>query len=90
MATVNGSIEILTDSGATSNGIVVRVTDVADIPAGLEALRSMTGFAAVDPPRANADAEWTATTADGFPAVVVFREDVPYQGPPFPQPGDEV
>lgn len=69
-----GSIEIITDGGGTSAGMVVEVADVATIPAGLAALRGLRDFADVTPPRADADAEWTAQTADGFAAQVLYRE----------------
>ena len=77
--TIKGSVEILTNGGEDSAGLVLEVTDVAAIPGGLEALRSLSGFEAVDPGAYRAaDAAWTAQTPDGEAAVVLWREEKPF------------
>lgn len=78
---ITGSVEILTDGGATSTGLVLEVEDVGRIPDGLAVLRSLSGFAAFDPdPEVyrEVDAAWTAETVTGAEAVVLWREDRPF------------
>lgn len=49
MALTRGSIEIIDEAAGTSDGIPVNTPDVQSLPTALEALRGLTGFAAVDP-----------------------------------------
>lgn len=76
---IKGSVEIITGGGADSAGLVLEIRDVADIPPGVGALRSLRDFAAIDPPEGSyADAAWTATTATGAAALVLWREERPF------------
>lgn len=79
--TIKGSVEILTNGGEESTGLVLEVEDVGRIPDGLAVLRSLSGFAAaeVDPEVYRAvDAAWTAETAGGGEALVLWREERPF------------
>lgn len=73
MDTTQGSIEILFDNGARSEGIVITTPDPGRLPEGLEITRALHGFQAVEPPRRTVDLEWTAMTHDGFDVAVLWR-----------------
>jgi hypothetical protein len=71
---MNGSIEVISNN--VSKGMVVRIRSIEDVAIVVEAGQSLTDVQPVDVPEGvTADAAWTATTADGFPAQVFFRED---------------
>lgn len=72
---IRGSVEIL--SNGISTGMVVNVRSVDMVPVVVEAGQSLTDIAPLEtlPEGVEADAAWTAKTADGFDALVLFRED---------------
>lgn len=72
---IKGSIEIL--SNGISRGMVVNVRSLDMVPVVAEAGQSLTDITPLEtlPDGVTADAGWTATTADGFDAIVLFRED---------------
>jgi len=74
--TMRGSIEII--SNGISTGMVVNPRSVDNVPAIAELAQSLTDLTPVEEPREGVDAEWTATTADGFPAEVLWREEREY------------
>jgi len=74
--TIKGSVEII--SNGISIGMSVNPRSVDDVPIVVEAGQSLTDVTPVETPREGVDAEWTATTADGFPAEVLWREDREY------------
>lgn len=49
MALKQGSVEIINEMTATSDGLVVNTPNVEDLPAALTALRGLTGFKTVEP-----------------------------------------
>lgn len=74
--TIKGSVEII--SNGISIGMSVNPRSVDDVPIVVEAGQSLTGVVPVETPREGVDAEWTAVTADGFPAEVLWREEREY------------
>lgn len=70
---VAGSIEVISNN--VSMGMVVKVRDVDAVPVVVEAGQSLHDVEPVEVPRDGVDAEWTAVTEDGFPALVLWRED---------------
>jgi len=68
-----GTAEILTNNGATSAGVVLDVATVDDVPLALQFGHQMDAFALSDDPRDGVDAAWTALTADGATALVLWR-----------------
>ena len=70
-----GSIEIISNN--VSTGMVVRIRDLDAVPVLVEAGQGLTDVSPIALPD-GVDAEWTATTADGFPAEVLWREDREY------------
>lgn len=70
---MHGAVEILTNNGAISTGIVLDVASVDDVPQTLQQEHQMQSFRLVDA-RAGVDAEWLATDVDGHDAVVLWRE----------------
>lgn len=72
---IKGSIEIL--SNGISRGMVVNVRSLDMVPVVAEAGQSLTDITPLEalPDGVEADAAWNAKTADGFDALVLFRED---------------
>lgn len=69
-----GSIEIISNN--VSTGMVVRLRDLDAVPVVVEAGQGLTDVSPIAmPDGAVADAAWEATTAEGFPALVLWRED---------------
>lgn len=69
-----GSIEIISNN--VSTGMVVRIRDLDAVPVLVEAGQGLTDVSPIAlPDGVVADAAWEATTAEGFPALVLWRED---------------
>lgn len=71
---ITGSIELLFNDGAISEGMTITTPDPERLPEGLAVVRGLGDFTPVDPPREGVDLEWTARTHDGFDVAVLWRE----------------
>ena len=89
MATLQGTIEVLTNNEQESTGLPVKAATAATVPVIIEAVFGYSAVEAVETTRAGAVAEWTAMTPENAPATVVLwpTVDLPLMEiPPVEEP----